>query len=78
MHLRIYRDATALAYQRGYADGERDARMSDAEFLDALAARIQSDDELREAVQAVIRQTITAIDAHAYRARIEKERGEAA
>lgn len=76
--MRIYRDATALAYQRGYADGERDARMSDAEFLDALAARIQADDELREAVQAVIRQTTAAIDAHAYRARIEKERGEAA
>lgn len=52
--------------------------MSDAEFLDALAVRIQADDELREAVQAVIRQTTAAIDAHAYRARIEKERGEAA
>lgn len=71
-NLRIYRDATALAYQRGYADGERDARLTDAEFLDALAKRVQEDDELREAVQKVIRSTTAAIDAERYRNKTRK------
>jgi hypothetical protein len=73
-NLRIYRDAVDLAYRRGYADGERHARLTDAEFLDALDARIRADDELREAVQKVIRSTTAAIDAEKYRRKRDEGR----
>lgn len=68
-------------YRRGYSDGhhagEEHARLTDDEFLDALALRIRHDDELREAIQAVMRATRTAITVEANR-RTTTERGEAA
>ena len=73
-NLRIYRDAVALAYQRGYEDGQRAAQLEDADFLEALALRIRADDELREAVQAVIRSTTAAIDAEKYRRKRDEGR----
>lgn len=73
-NLRIYRDAVDLAYRRGYTDGHQDAALADDEFLEALAARIRHDDELREAVQAVMRQTRTAITVQANRRKTNEGR----
>lgn len=67
------REGFRRGYATGYPAGERDARLSDHSFVDAVARRIRELDYLEDAVKDTVRSTLAGLAALAYRAR---KRGE--
>lgn len=67
VHLKIYRDATALAYARGYDDGRRAQAMADDELVEAVGQWVLDREALGRDVGAVIRATVEGLRALEYR-----------
>ncbi|GAA4512270.1 hypothetical protein [Brevibacterium yomogidense] len=68
--LRIYRDATDLAYRRGYEDGRLAQALTDDEFIEAVARFCLDAQRLDRDIAQVVRETIAALEAQRFRMKL--------
>lgn len=69
VHLKIYRDATALAYARGYDDGRRAQALDDEQLTEAIGQWVVDRENLGRDVGAIMRATVEDLRALEYRRR---------
>lgn len=67
VHLKIYRDATALAYARGYDDGRRAQALDDEQLVEAVGRWVLDQQILEREVAATMRATVADMRALNYR-----------